>query len=103
GVFAKTGLPLPLAGLAACLIGAMLGALNGALVAYINIPSIVVTLATMVALRDALRWATQGAWVQDLPSSFQWLGFTSSAYLAMACGIAALLPAVMSWGMRNVA
>ena len=40
----------------------------------LRIPSIVVTLATMVALRDGLRWVTQGAWVQDLPPTFQWLG-----------------------------
>ena len=33
GVFAKMGLPTPLAGLAACLAGALLGAINGALVA----------------------------------------------------------------------
>lgn len=103
GLLAKSGLPLPLAGLAAGLVGALLGALNGALVAYVNIPSIVVTLATMVALRDSLRWATQGAWVQDLPRSFQWFGFASSSYLAIGCGIAALLPSAMSWGMRNVA
>ena len=31
-------------------------------------PSIVVTLATMIALRDGLRWATEGAWIQDLPA-----------------------------------
>ena len=40
-----------------------MGSLNGALVAYARIPSIVVTLAVMVALRDGLRWITQGAWV----------------------------------------
>ena len=40
----------------------------------LRIPSIVVTLATMVALRDGLRWVTQGAWVQDLPPGFQWFG-----------------------------
>ena len=34
----------------------------------------------MVALRDGLRWATQGAWVQDLPAGFQWLGLTQAAY-----------------------
>ena len=54
------------------------GSLNGALVAYAGIPSIVVTLATMVALRDGLRWATEGAWVQDLPPAFQWLGLTQA-------------------------
>ena len=40
------------AALARVLAGAALGALNGALVAYGRMPSIVVTLATMVALRD---------------------------------------------------
>ena len=47
-----------------------LGALNGSLVAYLRLPSIVVTLAMMIVLRDALRWITQGAWVQDLPAGF---------------------------------
>ena len=68
-----------LAGAAACLLGAAFGSLNGALVAYVGIPSIVVTLATMMALRDGLRWATEGAWVQDLPPAFQWLGLTQRA------------------------
>ena len=80
GLLAKTGLPMPLVAVAACLVGAALGGLNGALVAYVRIPSIVVTLATMVALRDGLRWATQGAWMQDLPASFQWLGLTQASY-----------------------
>src|SRR5882724_8676890 len=68
GEFAKMGLPTPVAGLAVCDIGAACGALNGALVAYVRIPSIVVTLAAMVAVRDGLRWMTQGAWVQNLPT-----------------------------------
>src|SRR5215472_4646757 len=33
GVFAKMGLPAPLAGVAACLLGGAMGGLNGALVA----------------------------------------------------------------------
>ncbi|HEV3485752.1 MAG TPA: hypothetical protein VG106_10115, partial [Vicinamibacterales bacterium] len=61
GLLAKAGLPLPAVILAACLLGASLGALNGALVAWVRIPSIVVTLATMVALRYGLRWMTEGA------------------------------------------
>src|SRR5579862_3355089 len=74
GVFARMGLPTPLAGAAACLLGALMGAINGALVAWVRIPAIVVTLATMVALRDGLRWVTQGAWVENLPPDFQWFG-----------------------------
>src|SRR6058998_2826898 len=45
GVLAKLGAPVGVAGIAACAIGAAFGALNGALVAYLRIPSIVVTLA----------------------------------------------------------
>src|SRR5687767_14681356 len=63
GVLAKLGVPVPLAALASCLFGACLGAINGALTAYVRVPSIVVTLAAMVALRDLLRWTTGGAWV----------------------------------------
>ena len=102
GTFVKWGLPLPLAALTACLLGAALGAINGAAIAYVRIPSIVVTLATMIALRDGLRWITQGAWVQDLPASFQWLGLSQRAYPIVTCGAAALLLAAMAWGLRNL-
>ena len=103
GVAAKAGLPMPLAALAACLAGALLGAANGALVAYARIPSIVVTLATMVALRDGLRWATEGAWVQDLPAGFQWLGLTQSSYPIVIAAAALVLQIGFAWGLRHVA
>jgi rhamnose transport system permease protein len=79
-----------------------LGSLNGALVAYARIPSIVATLATMVALRDGLRWITQGAWVQDLPDRFQWLGTSQAIYPVLAGTIAIALVAVFSWSLRNL-
>ena len=103
GMLVKWGLPLPIAGPLACLLGTAFGAVNGSLVAYVRIPSIVVTLATMVALRDGLRWMTQGAWVQDLPVSFQWLGLTQTAYPFVACGVAVALAIAMGWGTRHLA
>jgi len=102
GEFSKLGLPAWGAGLVACLIGATLGAINGALVAYLRIPSIVVTLAAMVAFRDALRWITQGAWVQDLPANFQWLGTTQAASNAITFAVAGALAAGIGWGLRNL-
>ena len=102
GLLAKTGLPLPIVFTAACAIGALLGAVNGALVAYVRIPSIVVTLATMVAWRDGLRWATEGAWIQDLPASYQWLGTTDRAYPFIVTGIVVALQIVMAWGLGNL-
>jgi len=103
GLLAKAGVPMPLVALGACAIGGLLGALNGAFVAYLRIPSIVVTLATMVALRDALRWTTGGAWVQELPAGFQWLGTTQSVYPVLVAALVIVLQVAASWGLRNLA
>lgn len=103
GEFAKIGMPAVVAGLAACAVGAAFGGLNGALVAYARIPSIVVTLAAMVALRDGLRWITQGAWIQNLPHNFQWFGLSQSASQAVTFSIAAALAAGTAWALRNLA
>jgi branched-subunit amino acid ABC-type transport system permease component len=73
------------------------------LVARFRIPSIVVTLATMMAIRDALRWTTEGAWVQNLPASFQWAGLGQSAgwWLIVASSLVIFL--VFAWALRNLA
>jgi len=103
GLLAQAGSPMLLTIAGTCATGALLGALNGVLVAYAALPSIVVTLATMVALRDGLRWATQGAWVQNLPSGFQWFGLSQGAYPLVACAVAAVLQVTLSYGLRHVA
>ena len=93
-------LPMPAVVLLTVLTGAAIGALNGSLVATLRLPSIVVTLATMVALRDGLRWITQGAWVQNLPPGFQFLGVSQSWYPLVALGIAAAVLATAAWTLR---
>jgi rhamnose transport system permease protein len=103
GVLVKEGVPVAVAACGAVLAGAALGTINGALVAYARIPSIVVTLATMVAWRDALRWATQGAWVHDLPAEFQWLGLTQRSYPVLLAGVVAALLCGTMWAMRYLA
>jgi rhamnose transport system permease protein len=102
GVAAKSGLPAAAAGAVACGLGAALGALNGALVAYARIPSIVVTLAMMVALRDGLRWITEGTWVENLPPRFQWLGLSQASYPVATCAGVAAAVAAIAWAMRHV-
>jgi rhamnose transport system permease protein len=93
---------IPVALVTACGVGAAAGVLNGALIAYGGAPSIVVTLATMVALRDGLRWVTGGGWVDELPVDFQWLGFSQATY-PMALGIVVVLVlAVLGWGLRHL-
>jgi rhamnose transport system permease protein len=103
GLAAKGGLPVAAIAIVIVLLGAALGAMNGALVAFARVPSIVVTLATMVALRDGLRWATQGEWVQDLPTTFQWLGQSQAAYPIVIGAVASTLVATMAWSARDLA
>ena len=102
GVLAKAGLPMPLVLTASCVLGALLGFVNGALVARGRIPSIVVTLATMIALREGLRWATEGAWIQDLPRNYQWLGTSAALYPWLVLAVVVLLVAAFDWGLRRL-
>jgi rhamnose transport system permease protein len=102
GVLAKAGLPMPLVVLGACAIGVLLATVNGSLVAYLRIPSIVVTLATMIGLREGLRWATEGAWIQDLPARYQWLGLSAAAYPVVVLTIVAGLQLAFGWGLANL-
>jgi len=103
GVAAKATGSVAVAAVTSCAAGAVLGALNGGFVAYLRMPSIVVTLATMVALRDALRWVTEGTWVQNLPPGFQWFGLPQSSYPFVACAIVVVLLGTSAWMMSNVA
>ena len=103
GLLAKGGAPISVAALGACALGAAFGATNGALVAYARVPSIVATLAMMVALRDGLRWGTQGAWVHDLPHDFQWLGVGQAAYPALSAGVLAAVVLLIAWSLRHLA
>ncbi len=103
GTLAKSGLAMPVAAAGALVAGAVLGALNGLLIAGLGLPAIVVTLATMVGLREALRWATEGIWVRDLPPGFQWLGLGQDAGRFAIPGLALVVWAAGAWGMRHLA
>jgi rhamnose transport system permease protein len=102
GVLAKSGLPLiATAGLTA-LAGAFFGSLNGALVTWLGVPSIVATLAAMAFWRELLRWITQGAWVEGLPATFQWMGMSQASGEFAILASAVVLFAVFVWSMRRV-
>jgi rhamnose transport system permease protein len=103
GLMAVAGLPMLAVSLCTCLLGALFGLINGALITGLGVPSIVATLAMMVTLREALRLATGGAWVQNLPSNFQWLGLAQNVGQVAILLIAFGLFAVVAWASRNVA
>jgi rhamnose transport system permease protein len=103
GLLAKSGVPMPVAALGAIAAGALLGALNGLFVAGFGLPAIVVTLATMVGMREALRWATEGVWVQGLPSEFQWLGLGQDLGRLVIPAIALAVWLLFRWALRHIA
>jgi rhamnose transport system permease protein len=99
---AKVGVPLPALPLCVCVIGATLGAVNGALVGYLRLPSIIVTLAMLVTWRDGLRWLTEGAWVQNLPANFQWFGLGQQACEWLIVSAALFVLSGFSWALRHL-
>lgn len=102
GLLAKTGMPIPLLLPCVLILGAAMGALNGLLVGWLRLPSIIVTLAMLTAWRDLLRWNTQGAWVQDLPHGFQWFGLGQTLGQVLIVGTALAVLAGFHWILRNV-
>lgn len=102
GLLAAMNWPLLLVLPASIAIGAIMGAINGALVAGLGLPSIVVTLATMVAGREGLRWLRQGVWV-DLPHGVQWLGLSQTTGQITLILIALVLLVLMALATKHLA
>ncbi len=102
GSLAKADVPVILLLPVIVLAGAAMGAVGGAFVAYLRMPSIVVTLALMVAWRDGLRWITEGKWVQDLPANFQWFGLGQTLGQVIVIVAALLVLIAFGWILRNL-
>lgn len=103
GLLAKMHFPLPVVGACAIGAGAVMGMLNGALVALAGLPSIVVTLATAVVLSQSLSWIRQGEAVRNLPPGFQWFGLGQGAGEMLLVAVAAGITALFAWCARNLA
>ncbi len=93
---------MPAVLLAVIVVGALMGAVGGALVAWLRMPSIVVTLALMVAWRDGLRWITEGEWIQNLPAGFQWFGMGQSSGQLLIIALAIIVLLVCGWALRKL-
>lgn len=102
GLFASLRWPMALVLPVTVAIGALLGAFNGALVAGLGLPSIVVTLATMVAWREGLQWMRQGVWV-DLPDGVQWFGLSQMNGQIMIMSVALFVFLFLAWTLKHLA
>src|SRR5215210_4698771 len=100
------GFVLPL--LAAVAVGALCGAINGTLVTLGRIPSIIVTLGMLYALRGVILLVTGGTWITALPNDSRVLGmgnlFGLSVPVLILFGLLLVMEVVgrhSTWG-RNV-
>jgi len=98
---AANGLPLGVAIGAALGTGVVMGALNGVLIAYLGLPSIVVTLATMVTWQEALRLWQQGRYI-NLPAGIQWFGLSQPTGQAVVISLTFILLIGAAWAMKNL-
>jgi rhamnose transport system permease protein len=101
GLLAAKGWPLPMVFLSSILFGLVMGGINGALVAGLRLPSIVVTLATMVTLRQCLNMARQGEFV-NLPDGVQWFGLSQVGGQWLLVSTAFLLLVVMAFATKHL-
>jgi rhamnose transport system ATP-binding protein len=103
GLLSRSGLPMMMVGLGTLAAGGAFGAVNGSLVAGLGLPSIVVTLATLMIGRESLRYLREGEFVRDLPPSFQWFGAGQSAGQWLVVAIALATLGGFAWGLRYLA
>lgn len=101
GLTAKAGFPMPLVVVATVAAGAALGAVNGQLVTRARVPSIIATLAMLAILRNAIIYATGGAWIQDLPRDFQWFGLGQAAAQPAYLAAGGMLFVSGAWALRQ--
>ncbi len=71
GILVTNGYPVWLSWLLPVLLGGVVNAGLGALIAYLKVPSIIATLAMLSILRGGLITVTGGAWISGLPPEFQ--------------------------------
>lgn len=98
---AAAGAPVPLAMVLAIGVGVLGGAVNGLLVAGLRLPSIVVTLATMVTMREALRLKQQGVFI-NLPAGAQWFGLSMNSGQIAVCSVALGLLALLAFASKHL-
>ncbi len=101
GTLLANKVPLLLVVPLAIVAGATLGTLNGWLVAGLGLPSIVVTLATMVTGRELLSLWQQGRFI-TLPNGVQWFGLSQTAGQWTLLIIALLLVTLLAWASRRL-
>ena len=81
-------------------LGAAIGALQGFIIAYVRVPSFIVTLGGLLSIRGAVWYLSRGAAVSGLDSNFQLIGGGAvgslGGTLTWILGVVACVPIVVS-------
>ena len=97
------GIPIVLVVIAAVLLGAFLGLVNGALVAFAKVPAMVITLGTLYAYRgiNVLWTGSDRINASDMPKDFLGLGTQQILFIPVLSIIAVIVLAAAAWYLRN--
>ncbi len=101
GTLSRLGVPIVVVIPLTVACGALLGLINGALVSWLSIPSIVATLAMWVLLENGLIVVTKGVWIQNLPNDFQWFGLSLASGQIVFVGIALVAFGIFAFLLRK--
>lgn len=100
GTLAVDGAPIIVTWLAPLVVGILVMALQGAVVAYLRIPSIVVTLGMLSILKGGLISVTGGKWITDLPENFHLADIELLGVLPMPVFLMIVATILAAWWMR---
>ncbi|MCS3442406.1 ABC transporter permease [Microbacterium phyllosphaerae] len=97
------GIPIVVVVIAAVLLGAFLGLVNGALVAFAKVPAMVITLGTLYAYRgiNVLWTGSDRINASDMPKDFLGLGTQQILFIPVLSIIAVIVLAMAAWYLRN--
>ena len=97
------GIPIIAVFIAGIAAGALLGLINGALVAFGKVPALVITLGTLYAYRgiNVLWTGSNRINASDMPDAFLGLGTNSLLYIPVLTIIAVVVVLVAGWYLRN--
>lgn len=98
------GIPIIAVFLIGIALGAFLGFINGALVAFARVPSLVITLGTLYAYRgiNVLWTGSDRINASDMPKAFLGLGTQQILYIPVLTIIALIVLIAAGWYLRNL-
>ncbi|MCK8467971.1 ABC transporter permease [Microbacterium sp. KSW4-16] len=97
------GIPIVIVVVAAVVFGALLGLINGALVAFAKVPAMVITLGTLYAYRgiNVLWTGSDRVNASDMPKDFLALGTGQLVGIPILTIVALIVLAAAAWYMKN--